>query len=130
MPRDRLEGNAPAQEGGVADKSCVLRIHCAPFQAGDVRLPSAKRGGDPCLAQALALTFSRKLTDQSPRLKRGFEQLGEVWIHRITGQFVLCARRPGKKNLYPNAVVEKQLGVPATTRNWNTFVKIGQLLET
>ena len=84
MPRDWLEGNAPAQEGGVADKSCVLRIHCAPFQAGDVRLPSAKRGGDPCLAQALALTFSRKLTDQSPRLKRGFEQLGEVWIHRST----------------------------------------------
>lgn len=56
--------------------------------------------------------------------------LWEVRIHHITGQFVLCVRRPGKKDLYPNALVEKHLATSATTRNWNTFIKIGEALQT
>ncbi|MDR3457218.1 MAG: DUF1697 domain-containing protein [Verrucomicrobiae bacterium] len=53
----------------------------------------------------------------------------EVKIHRITGQLVLCVQRPGKKKLYPNAVIEKHSGLSATTRNWNTFVKIAAVLQ-
>jgi hypothetical protein len=31
--------------------------------------------------------------------------------------------------LYPNAVVEQELGIAATTRTWDTFSKIHRLLE-
>ena len=54
----------------------------------------------------------------------------EVKIHRISGPFVLCVQRPGKKKLYPNAVVERHFDLAATTRNWNTFVKIAAALKT
>jgi len=30
---------------------------------------------------------------------------------------------------FPNQFVEQTLGVPATSRNWNTVVKIGRVLE-
>jgi len=31
--------------------------------------------------------------------------------------------------LYPNAVVEKHLGLPATTRSWNTIAAICEFLK-
>jgi len=39
----------------------------------------------------------------------------------------LSVRRLGQT--YSNAVVEKQLGIPATTRNWNTIEAIREVLE-
>jgi uncharacterized protein (DUF1697 family) len=51
----------------------------------------------------------------------------EVRIVAITGRFVLSLRRVGQT--YSNAVVEKHLGVPATTRNWNTIEAIREILE-
>jgi len=39
----------------------------------------------------------------------------------------LSLRRLGQT--YSNAVVEKHLGVPATTRNWNTIEAIREVLE-
>ncbi len=53
----------------------------------------------------------------------------EVKFFAMSGPFLLSYQRPGKKKLYPNAVAEKQVGVPATTRNWNTIVAIGKILE-
>jgi len=55
---------------------------------------------------------------------------GEKWEVRvvaITGRFALSVRRLGQT--YSNAVVEKQLGIPATTRNWNTLETIREVLE-
>ncbi|MBI2947813.1 MAG: hypothetical protein HYY23_09200 [Verrucomicrobia bacterium] len=55
---------------------------------------------------------------------------GEKWevrIVAITGRFALSVRRLGKT--YSNAVVEKHLGVPATTRSWNTIKTICEVLE-
>ena len=55
---------------------------------------------------------------------------GEKWEVRvvaITGRFALSVRRLGQT--YSNAVVEKHLGVPATTRNWNTIEAIREVLE-
>ena len=55
---------------------------------------------------------------------------GEKWEVRIvvvTGRFALSLRRLGQT--YSNAVVEKHLGVPATTRNWNTIEAIREVLE-
>jgi uncharacterized protein (DUF1697 family) len=51
----------------------------------------------------------------------------EVRIVAIAGRFVLSVRRLGQT--YANAVVEKHLGVPATTRNWNTIEAIREVLE-
>ena len=51
----------------------------------------------------------------------------EVRVVAITGKFALSVRRLGQT--YSNAVVEKQLGIPATTRNWNTLETIREVLE-
>lgn len=58
---------------------------------------------------------------------------GENWQVRIIGmqgRFVLSLwRRRGKTLLYPNAVVEKTLGLPATTRTWETILKLQEVLR-
>ena len=57
---------------------------------------------------------------------------GEKWqvrIVEVSGKLVLSLmRRLGKTMLYPNEVVEKHFGVPATTRNWNTIVTLCEIL--
>ena len=72
----------------------------------------------------------RKPLRTSPRLP--IEQpAGDKWevrIVAITGRFVLSLRRPGRTRVYSNAIVEKHLGVPATTRNWNTIATIAKVL--
>ena len=50
----------------------------------------------------------------------------EVRVIAITGRFALSVRRLGQT--YSNAVVEKYLGTPATTRNWNTIESICKIL--
>jgi len=58
---------------------------------------------------------------------------GEKWQVRIvavSGKLVLSLwRRMGKTLLYPNEVVEKHFGGPATTRNWNTIVTVCEILR-
>ena len=58
---------------------------------------------------------------------------GEKWQVRIvgvSGKLVLSLmRRLGKTMLYPNEVVEKHFGIPATTRNWNTIVTLCEILK-
>lgn len=51
----------------------------------------------------------------------------ELRIIAIIGRFALSVRRIGQT--YSNAVVEKHLGVPATTRNWNTIETIRDILK-
>ena len=51
----------------------------------------------------------------------------EVRIVTVTGRFALSIRRRGQT--YSNAVVEKQFGLPATKRNWNTIEAICRILE-
>jgi len=50
----------------------------------------------------------------------------EVRIIDVCGRFALSLRRVGKT--YPNAVVEKHLGIPATTRSWNTIEAIWKIV--
>ncbi len=38
-------------------------------------------------------------------------------------------RRIDARLLYPNEVVERELGVPATTRSWETIGKIRDILR-
>jgi uncharacterized protein (DUF1697 family) len=54
----------------------------------------------------------------------------QVKILEITSRWALSLwRRLGKTIVYPNAVVEKHLEVPATTRNWNTVAAICTILN-
>ncbi len=54
----------------------------------------------------------------------------EVKLLRVVGVCVLAVwRRQGKGMLYPNEVVEKTFGQPATTRSWNTIVSVCKFLE-
>ena len=58
---------------------------------------------------------------------------GEEWQVRVVavyGRFALSFwRRLGRSIVYPNEVVEKMFGVPATTRSWNTLLKIQDVLS-
>jgi uncharacterized protein (DUF1697 family) len=54
----------------------------------------------------------------------------QVQIVGVSGRFALSLwRRLGRTIVYPNEVVEKKLGVPATTRNWNTISAICDVLK-
>ena len=58
---------------------------------------------------------------------------GDKWqvkIVGVSGRFALSLwRRQGGSLVYPNEVVEKKFGVPATTRNWNTITAISDILS-
>ncbi len=54
----------------------------------------------------------------------------QVDFFRIAGRFALTFLRPNPKRLiYPNAVVEKALGIPGTTRSWNTIEMASRILS-
>ena len=54
----------------------------------------------------------------------------QVKVIAVTGRFALSLhRRLGRTLVYPNEVVEKNLGVSATTRNWNTISAICDILK-
>ena len=48
----------------------------------------------------------------------------EVRVIKVTGRYVLSLCRPGRAGVYPNEVVERDLGATATTRAWSTIVTI------
>lgn len=58
---------------------------------------------------------------------------GRAWQVKVVGlrgRFVMSLwRRTGKTMIYPNEVVEKKLGIPATTRSWDTISKIHDVLR-
>ena len=58
---------------------------------------------------------------------------GNDWQVKVIGvrrTFVLSLhRRVGRTLVYPNEVVERHLGVSATTRNWNTLCTICEILQ-
>jgi len=58
---------------------------------------------------------------------------GNAWqvkMIAVPGRFAVSLwRRTGKRLLYPNEVVEKRLGVRATTRTWDTLLAICDVLK-
>jgi len=55
-----------------------------------------------------------------------------VEVFRVTGleAFAVSRRIPGKAMYgFPNKIIEKELGVQATTRNWSTVMRIADLLD-
>jgi len=63
-------------------------------------------------------------------LERPAGKKWEVKLTAITGCFALGLwRRQTNGILYPNTVVEKEFGIPTTTRNWNTISAISKVLN-
>jgi uncharacterized protein (DUF1697 family) len=58
---------------------------------------------------------------------------GKEWQVRfieVSGRFALALWRPlGRSPADPNGVAEKHFGMAATTRNWNTIVRIAGILN-
>lgn len=50
----------------------------------------------------------------------------ELETFRVEGReaFVVCRKKRDKRNIFTNVMLEKTLGVVATTRNWRTVLKI------
>jgi len=78
------------------------------------------------------VTVMGKQPEPIPRLPVD-KPSGEEWQVRVVavyGRFALSFwRRLGRSIVYPNEVVEKMFGVPATTRSWNTLLKIQDVLS-
>lgn len=53
-----------------------------------------------------------------------------VRLDRIEGDFAMgLSRRRPEGSVYPNSLIEDELGVAATTRWWETFERLAALLE-
>lgn len=59
--------------------------------------------------------------------------LAEAWqvkVVAVPGPYALSwDRHDGKRRYYPNEVVERHLGVRATTRGWDTLLRVARALE-
>ena len=78
-----------------------------------------------------SLTVLLKKPKKGPRLPILHPTDGkwEVQINSLSGRYATSLRRRlGSKFYYPNEVVEKNTGLPATTRDWNTVIKICGIL--
>ena len=99
----------------------VALVRSAPFRGlaftKDLRGWVATLGGRP------------KTRPKLPLLKPA----GKAWsvrFDRIEGAYALgLSQRRAGGSLSPNQVVEAALGVPATTRWWETFERVAELLE-
>lgn len=82
---------------------------------------------EPAAGAGRFLTVMSKPVTTKPRLPISVPDVDD-WQVRIVALCGVCAlslRRPGgKRQLYPNEIVEKTFEVSATTRNWATLEKI------
>jgi uncharacterized protein (DUF1697 family) len=53
----------------------------------------------------------------------------EVRVVAVTGRYALSLRRRlGPRTPYPNEVIERELGIAATTRGWETILSLAKLI--
>ena len=77
----------------------------------------------------LYVTF---LTDElKPKLKLPFlSAKKDVEVIQIKDREIYCITHEIKGQYgFPNLFIEKELGVKATTRNWNTIIKVNDLMK-
>jgi len=96
--------------------------------AGD-GFASAPPGKD--VKRYVTVLAKRPGTVPSLPLERPSGRDWQVKVIDVSGRFVLSlSRRLGRTLVYPNEVVEKALGISATTRNWSTISAICEILTT
>ncbi len=100
----------------LTDLACRDSFPAQPSGEDVVRFVSVLAGRPRTLPD---LPFSRPADDT-----------WQVKVVAVTGRYALSLqRRLGQRIVYPNEVVEKNLGVSATTRNWNTLSTICDILN-
>lgn len=98
-------------------------VRTVPYLARLVQSEPFK-GIDPASVYALCITFLEPGPGWPPRAMKPPGR-GDVQLVQITGSEVLSlslmvGNTPGS----PNAYLEKTLGLPATSRNWNTVTRL------
>ena len=92
--------------------------------------PFLDDGSDQDVSRYVSVLTKRPRTLPSLPIR---QPAGDAWQVKVIGvrrTFVLSLhRRTGRTLVYPNEVVERHLGVPATTRNWNTLRTICDILR-
>ncbi|MGR4872409.1 DUF1697 domain-containing protein [Variovorax sp. LARHSF232] len=111
-----MAGECGLKEPGFLRELAALRelVESDPF-----------RDVDASSVYGCCVTFLDAKADLS-RLPAGLPG-GEIEVIRAVGGEVMCVARqlPHKKSAgSPNAFIEKALGLPATTRIWNTVVRL------
>jgi uncharacterized protein (DUF1697 family) len=76
----------------------------------------------------LYVAFLWEAPKESPRLPRRHAEQG-LTLARILGRevFVVAERLPSGRHGFPNLPVERELGLPATSRSWNTILRLAKL---
>jgi uncharacterized protein (DUF1697 family) len=97
--------------------------------AAELRAAVSRLGNVPVPGGAKRfLTLLASEPDAAPTLpiERPEDGAWEVRVSAIDGPFVLSMDRKlgERRRFYPNEVVERALGVPATTRGWDTITKV------
>jgi uncharacterized protein (DUF1697 family) len=88
-----------------------------------------KPGGDD-VTQYISVLAKRHRTIPPLPIEKPTGRDWQVKVFAVEGRFALSLhRRLGRTLVYPNEVVEKSLGVRATTRNWNTISAVCGLLK-
>lgn len=127
-PRGRASARAV-----LARASRNLRAACGLQEPGFVRTVAYLaqlvqsqpfRGIDPASVYALCISFLEPGTDWPPEaLKppgRGDVRLVQFTATEVLSLSLMVGNTPGS----PNAYLEKALGVPVTSRNWNTVTRL------
>lgn len=98
-------------------------VRTVPYLAGLVKSAPFK-GIDPACVYALCITFLEPGADWPPQAikppGRGDVQLVQFTASEVLSLSLMVGNTPGS----PNAYLEKTLGVPATSRNWNTVTRL------
>jgi uncharacterized protein (DUF1697 family) len=93
------------------------------------REPFSDESSAKCDGQFICVLENRLPTRPRLPLYSPEGQNWQVGITGVHGRFVVALwRRVGRNLLYPNLVVEKRFGVPATTRNWKTILRVRKAL--
>jgi uncharacterized protein (DUF1697 family) len=92
--------------------------------------PFAKLGAVGEVTPYVTILSARPRTPRSVPIEQPARNEWQVKVVAVIGRFVLSLhRRMGKRLIYPNEVIERRFGVPATTRNWKTILTIGEVLR-
>jgi uncharacterized protein (DUF1697 family) len=104
---------------------------CTAAELDDLVSDDPFAGGKPDPAIKRYISILEKPLRVAPRLPIHAPE-GKDWqvaVTAVRGPFVMSLhRRQGKTLIYPNEVVEKRLGVAATTRNWSTILSVREAL--
>jgi uncharacterized protein (DUF1697 family) len=93
-------------------------------------VPFANKPGGDGVTRYVSVLAKRPRTIPPLPIERPTGRDWQVKVIAVEGRFALSLhRRLGRTLIYPNEVVEKNLGVRATTRNWNTIAAVCGLLE-